>query len=162
MRCNGYSVLAGIFFLTLLGAAETHTAIHFPIHGFSIAPLEAPGGGDGMILAMSLPASDGFAPNVNVMSQPASGTMDDYIALSKGGIDKAGFNVIKAQKVDENTGAFEYTGTVAGRILHWYSRAIHKSDGVFLVTATASEVQWPRDAKQLEACVDSFQPDVAK
>ena len=60
--------------------AETLT---FKQAGFSIAPLDEPQKGPSQTLIMFLPASDGFAPNVNVQIQPYSGSIDAYADLSK-------------------------------------------------------------------------------
>ena len=142
----------------LLGAAAGQ-ALHFPQHAFSIAPLEGRAGSTGMVLLMSLPPTGGFAPNVNVVAQPSHGTMDDFIALSKQQFAQAGLHVVRAEKVGENDAAFEYTGNMQGRPLHWYAKASLKGDEVLLTTATATDQQWPKFADQLKACVDSFRRD---
>jgi len=142
----------------VLGAAAGQ-ALHFPQHGFSIAPLEGRAGANGMVLLMSLSPTDGFAPNVNVMAQTSHGTIDDFIALSKRQFTQAGLHVIKAEKLDDNDAAFEYSGNLQGRALHWYAKASLKGDEVLLATATATDAQWPKLADQLKACVDSFRRD---
>lgn len=101
----------------LLGAAAGQ-ALHFPQHGFSIAPLEGRAGSPGVVLLMSLPPTGGFAPNVNVVSQPSRGTIDDFIALSKQQMAQAGLHVVKAEKAGDNDAAFEYTGNMQGRAAH--------------------------------------------
>ena len=142
----------------LLGAAAGQ-ALHFPQHGFSIAPLEGRAGSTGMVVLMSLPPTGGFAPNVNVVAQTSHGTMDDFIALSKQQFAQAGLHVVKAEKGGDSDATFEYTGNMQGRALHWYAKASLKGDEVLLATATATDQQWPKFADPLKACVDSFRRD---
>jgi hypothetical protein len=142
----------------VLGAAAGQ-ALHFPQHGFSIAPLEGRAGSTGMVVLMSLPASDGFAANVNVVAQTTHGTIDNYMALSKRQFAQAGFQVVKADKLNDSDAIFEYTGNMQGRALHWYAKASLKGDEILLATATATDPQWPKVADQLKACIDSFRRD---
>jgi hypothetical protein len=138
-------------------AAESTNRLLFPVTGFSIKPLETPlGKAPQQVLLMALPASDGFAANVNVQIQPYSGTLDEYIALSEGQFKGAGFNVVQRSKQGPSAVIFEYTGEMQGRALHWYARAVHATGRVYLVTATATETQWKQEAVPLKACVDSF------
>ena len=102
------------------------------------------------------PASDGFAANVNVQIQPYSGTLDEYIALSEEQFKAAGFKVVQRSKQGQSAVVFEYVGEMQGRALHWYAKAVHATDRVYLVTATATETQWKREAVPLKECVDSF------
>ena len=62
----------------LLSAMPTQaqSRLDFPSAGFAIAVLEAEPGDVGYIaLTMSLPPTDGFAPNVNVQIQPFEGSL---------------------------------------------------------------------------------------
>jgi hypothetical protein len=153
-----FVLLFALVSLTLkTAAAESTNRLVFPLGGFSIKPLEAPMGNvPNQALLMALPASDGFAANVNVQIQPYNGTLDEYIALSEGQFKTAGFKVIQQTKLSASAVVFEYTGEVQGHALHWYARAEHSSGKVYLVTATAAEAQWKRDSAALKACVDSF------
>jgi hypothetical protein len=162
MRKIGSALLAGLFCVFLLGAADTQQQIHFPLHGFSIDALEGPADTRGMLMSMSLPASDGFAPNVNLISQNSPGTIDQYIEISKQQVTQNGWTLIKANKVDDNTAVMEITGKVGDNSLHFYDKVSRKGDEVILITATATENQWTTNSAQLEACVDSFQRDSDK
>lgn len=163
MRRIGWVLVGSLFGLFLLAGADAGQAIHFPVYGFSIAPLEGPAGPtDSMLVTMFLPPSDGFAPNVGVISQTSTGTIDDYIATSKQDCASAGWKIIQLNKLDDHTVVFEYTGQASGKALHWYSKASLKGNEVLLVTATATEGQWAKDATQLQQCVDSFQRDSDK
>ena len=138
-------------------AAESTNRLLFPVTGFSIKPLETPlGKVPQQALFMALPASDGFAANVNVQIQPYSGTLDEYIALSEEQFKAAGFKVVQRSKQGQSAVVFEYVGEMQGRALHWYAKAVHATDRVYLVTATATETQWKREAVPLKECIDSF------
>ena len=144
-------------------AAESTNRLLFPVSGFSIKPLEAPlGKGPQQPLFMALPASDGFAANVNVQIQPYNGTLDDYIALSEQQFKSAGLKISQRNKQGPSAVVFEYTGEVQGRALHWYARAAHEKGRVYLVTATATEAQWKTEAGALKACVDSFRREASE
>jgi len=138
-------------------AAESTNRLLFPAAGFSIKPLETRlENVPQQALFMALPPSDGFAANVNVHIQPYSGTLDEYIALSEQQFKAAGFNLVQRTKQGQSAVLFEYTGEMQGRALHWYARAERATGRVYLVTATAAETQWKKDALPLKACVDSF------
>jgi hypothetical protein len=153
--------LAGLCGLCLLIGAGAQEMLHFPLHRFSIAPLEAPAaeGTNSILLTMSLPASGGFAPNVNVITQASPGSIDDYIAASKGGFQQAGLRVTKFQKLGQDAVVFEYAGRLQNRPLHFYAKAVVKDGQVLFATATATEQEWPSVSAQLQACVDSFRRD---
>src|ERR1700733_13220563 len=163
MRRIGWTLLASLFGVFLIAASDAERTLHFPLHEFSLAPLEAPRGStNAVLLTMSLPAATGFSPNVNVQAQNSPGTMDDYIVSTKMDCDSAGLKIIKLTKVDDNPLVFEYAGALSGQKLHWYSKASRKGDEILLVTATATEDQWAKVGDQLQQCVDSFQRDADK
>ena len=138
-------------------AAESTNRLIFPVSGFSIKPLETRLGElHQQALVMALPASDGFAANVNVQIQPYSGTLDEYIALSEEQFKAAGYKVLQRSRQGQSAVVFEHTGAMQGRALHWYARAERAKGRVYLVTATALETQWKTDSVMLKACVDSF------
>jgi hypothetical protein len=111
---------------------------------------------------MSLPPTDGFAPNVNVIAQNYPGSLDDYIALSKQQTANAGWNWIKADKADDSTAIIEFASKTANISLHYYAKVSRKGPEIILITATATEKQWAADSTQLKACVDSFQRDAGQ
>jgi hypothetical protein len=154
--------LVALFALFIFAAADAPQTLHFPIHGFSIAPLESSTAGkNASLFTMYLPASGNFAPNIVVMAQDSPGSMDDYMALSKRQVDEQGWKSLKSEKVDDNTAIFEFTGKSKDTPIHWYSKASRKGAEVILVTATATEQQWSDSGAQLQACVDSFKRDPA-
>src|SRR5580658_2610242 len=114
--------IATLICMATSGAAP-QANIDFPIAGFSIAPLDlAPGDTSRVALTMSLNAADGVAANVNVMIQPYQDTLDSYLALSKQQLDQLQAVVIQQNKLDDHTVVFEYTATMQGRNLHFYSK----------------------------------------
>ena len=144
-------------FIMRTNAAESTNRLLFPVAGFSIKPLETPfGKAPQQALLMALPASDGFAANVNVQIQPYSGTLDEYITLSEEQFKAAGVKVVQRSKEGQSAVIFEYAGEMQGRALHWYARAERAKGRVYLVTATALETQWKTESVMLKACVDSF------
>ena len=128
----------------------------FKDSGFSIAPLDAPIKEAGKVLAMFLPRSGGFAPNVNIQIQQHAGTMEEYVAVSRKGLESGNFKVL-SDKIDKGTYVLEYSGTVQGANLHFYGKAILKEGPVYIATGAATEDQWNDVAAKVKACVDSFQ-----
>ena len=104
---------------------------------------------------MSLPASDGFAPNISVQVQQYSGSLNDYAELSINQFDQMKLNVIK-KNVNQTNIIFEYSGVMYDRNLHWYAAAYKKNNSVFLITATSLESQWNALSQKLISCVNSF------
>ena len=149
-----------VFLVTLaptLFAAESTNRLRFPLTGFSIAPLEvSPGEITCQALTMGLPATTNFAGNVNVQIQPYSGTIEEYITLTLKQFRDANVKLIEQKRTGRLGLAFEYIGEFEGQTLHWYARAEKGVRHVYLATATAAEQDWPRQATQLKACVDSL------
>jgi hypothetical protein len=128
--------------------------LHFSEFGYSLTPLQ------GMqTLAMTLPPTEQFTPTINVIDQPYPGTLDDYITLSKGEMDKANDKIISATKIGTDSAVFEYIGSLGGPELHWYAKAVHKPGHVYLAKATATITQWDTISGQLKSCVDSLRLD---
>ncbi|MGE4158762.1 MAG: hypothetical protein AB7F75_06670 [Planctomycetota bacterium] len=147
-----------VWFVGSYAQAEKATEkLTFNDYGFAISPLEEAKAGQGTYLMMFLPATDGFAPNVNVIAQSYAEGMPAYIALSKGQFKEFGFELHSEKNVGENEVSFEYSGTSQGRKLHWYSKAVQKGrDTIYLITATSTEEQWPKVKSKLMQCVESF------
>ncbi len=130
--------------------------LNFKQSGFSITALEASGADSAYtVLAMFLPASDNFAPNVNVAIQPFEGSIQDYIKLTRGQL-QAGNYALLNEKPGSDSVAWEYAGKMGDLDLHWYCRALLKDGRIYLVAATAAESQWKELAAKLKLCVDSF------
>jgi hypothetical protein len=152
------AVLALSGLAAAVSAEEAAGKLTFKTAGFSIAALDEKGDGPTQVLMMFLPASDGFAPNVNVQLQPFAGEIGAYAELSRSQMKNAGLKVLSERTVDKSVLEFEYSGTSQGKPLHWYARAALRGRTVYLATATATEGQWPRVGAKLKACVDSLAP----
>jgi hypothetical protein len=150
--------------LVCLGAAAASSArLQFKSAGYSIDALDAaPGNAPYQSIMMFLPASEGFAPNVNVQMQPYSGGIDAYIDLSKKQFVTSKFNLLKETRLGKNAVVLEYAGLFQGRDLHWYAKAVATGKRLYMVTSTATNKQWAGAAPKLKACVDSFAVDSAK
>lgn len=151
---------SSIFLAALTSHGQPTNRLHFPITGFSIAPLEAPlGQSPHQALMMLLPQTDGFSASVNVQIQPYTGTIDEYLALSLQQFKSAGLKLLQQKTPGKSVAVFEYTGEMEGQVLHWYARAEKAAGKVYLVTATAADEQWSKVSAQLKVCVDSFRCD---
>jgi hypothetical protein len=141
---------------------QSDKALHFRAGGFSIAPLDsAPG--DTLIqpLIMCLPARDGFAANVNVQIQPFKGKLEEYSSLTIAQLKTAGLTLLQYKTAGKSAVTYEYSGTMQGRVLHYYQRAEKSGDSVYLTTATAPDDEWTELGPRLKFCVDSCHPDAS-
>lgn len=149
-------LLLAAFALPFSAGEEPEARLHFQANGFSIAPLE--GTTDAALyqaVTMFLPASEAFAPNVNVQIQPYNGSIKEYADLSRQQFKSSKLSVV-SEKTSQTSVVWEYSGTLQGRSLHLYAKAELGKGKVYLVTATATESQWKTVAAKLKACVDSF------
>jgi hypothetical protein len=148
--------IALVFAMCLCASAciggATSDRLTFRAGRFSIEPLE-----NCQTVAMAMPMTDGFTPNVTVQIQPYPGTVDDYVALSKQQFTQVGFKLIREARRGKSGWVVEYRGTMADRSLHWYAKAELRQKKAYLATAAALESQWPSASRKLKACVDSLQ-----
>jgi hypothetical protein len=147
-------IAKSIFLSTAIFAGVIANA-KYQSNEFSIEALSSKNISNSQPLVMCLPASEGFAPNVNVQVQQYPGTLDDYLKLSMNQFKKLKFKVIK-NKATKNQLILEYTGNIQNRQLHWYAVVYKKGNNVFLTTATSTEKQWKTLSKKLINCVNSF------
>jgi len=156
------SILLGVCTCLLLVGAATSAAdsdrLVFRAQGYSINPPSIGGAIPTQSLMLFLPASDGFAPNVNVQIQAFAGTLEEYSELSKKQFQEAKVDLIKMPEVAKGIVTFEYQGDFQGRQTHWYSKAFKSGDRVYLATATALSEQWTTSGPKLKTSVDSFGP----
>jgi photosystem II reaction center protein PsbP len=146
-------------FLSLAICSQSRAAtIELPLYGFQIDALDAAPDASSPTTAIQtfLPATEGFAPNINVQIQPYTGTIKDYVALSKSQFEEMKWKVIADQQPSDNEWNVEYTGTLQGHDLHFYARAVSTNGKVYLITATANESQWATVSDTLRKHVESF------
>jgi hypothetical protein len=129
--------------------------LHFSEFGYSLTPLQ------GMQeLNMTLPPTEeSFTPKVSLIDQPYDGTMEQYVTLSKGRFDKAGYKTISASASGKDGAVFEYLGSLGGPELHWYAKAVRKPGHIYLATAAATITQWDAVSDRLRSCVESLRLD---
>lgn len=139
-----------------LAQAQTTGRLVFPKNGWSIAPLEQVT--DTQVyqtLMMFLPSSESFAPNVNVQIQLSDWSMEEFAEVSRGQFVSAGLTILREQRTS-TLATWEYSGTMSGYTLHWFT-AVHMLPGRFyVVTATATEGQWASVGETLKTSVLSF------
>jgi hypothetical protein len=112
--------------------------------------------GQSPTVVLFLQPTGGFAPNVNVLIQNFPSSISEYVSVTKKEFDSAGIKVVDERLVSPNEWMVEYAGTLSGRSLHWYARAVKNGDKVYLTTATTTPEQWEQVSSKLKACVDSF------
>ncbi len=151
-----FTILALVAAATAARAQTSNRTLSFAEHGFAI---DAPAGHDDekvhQVVALYLPQTGGFAPNVNVQVQPFAGTMDEYIAISRDQFKANGVKLV-TEKHDAKSATLEYTGALQGHALHWYARAYRGKKGIVLATATTDESQWTSAGPALRRSVDSL------
>src|SRR4051812_13939524 len=114
---------AAVLALASLAFAGEHV-VDMSAQGFTISALDPMAGtGTYQSLIMMLPASERFAPNVNVVIQDYNGTFEDYMKQSRDEFGKMGAKVL-ADKAGKNEGLFEYVAQQQGREMHFYARVI--------------------------------------
>jgi hypothetical protein len=155
---NSVKVLSAVAFLSCAASLQVRaTTIELPLYGFQIDALDAkPDAAATTALQLCLPATEGFAPNINVQIQPYTGAIKDYVTLSKQQFEGMKWKVVSEKQVGDNEWSVEYTGALGNNDLHFYARAISKDGKVYLATATAKESQWPTVGDTLLQHLQSF------
>jgi len=132
--------------------------IVFTQAGFSIDVLDSVLGNEPFQpLMMTMPATDGFAPNVNVQVQPYPDGLDAYRKLTLAQFEQFGLELIQEREISATTLVFEYAGKMQGLDLHFYARAVHRDGRIHLATGTSLAKQWEKAGPALRACVDSLE-----
>ena len=148
-----------IVMFAILSVAHSEP-LQFPKYGFSVDSLDAPPTEPStMALVLFLPATDEFAPNVNVIIQGPIDSLAQFVELSKQQFKDLDYNIVSEDSTSESEWSVEYSGAAPQGKLHWFSRAIFKDRRVYLVTATALERQWSDTSEQLRNCVNSLKLD---
>lgn len=149
-------LLAALLVLPCLAEDGEEPRLHFPLYGFSIAPLE--GVSDAEVqtaVHLFLPPSEEFAPNVNVQLQAYPGTLQEYAEISRAQFKQFKLKLL-AEQTTETTLTWEYSGSMGGPQLRFYAKAERVEGKVYLVTGTSRVSQWNAAGDKIKACVDSF------
>jgi hypothetical protein len=150
-------VVAALFSLAISSRSGAAT-IELPLYGFQIDALDAAPDASSptTVIQTFLPATDGFAPNINVQIQPYTGPMKDYATTSKSQFEQMKWKVVSDQQPNDSEWNVEYTGSFHGSDLHFYARAVSANGKIYLITATAKESQWATIGDTLLKRIQSF------
>lgn len=122
---------------------------------YEFTPPAFPDDTGGQVFQYFMPASDGFAANVNLQIQPYEGSLEEYEALSVAQFEQLDLEVVQTERRDDEL-MFEYQGSMQGTEMHWYARVIKKGDLFYVVTATALAERWSAERDELTRSVQSF------
>jgi PsbP len=155
---NTVKVISAVAFLSCAASLQVRaTTIELPLYGFQIDALDAkPDAASTTALELCLPATEGFAPNINVQVQPYTGAIKDYATLSKQQFEGMKWKVVSEKQISDDEWSVEYTGSLGDKDLHFYARAISKNGKVYLATAVAKETQWATVSDTLLQHIQSF------
>lgn len=156
MKILSTALLTGLFSLTLSLTTASPT-LEFPQYGFEIDTLEAPGpvNTTTQALIMFLPASEGFAPNINVQIQTFPYSFKQYQDVSKKQFAELKWKML-SEKLEGNRWTIEYTGDE----LRFYAVIIKHNNLIYLATGCARESQWADVGEIIRKRVDSFKVTV--
>jgi hypothetical protein len=146
--------LSIILFLFISISVVSNAGDTFENNIFTIKSVES-SSESGQILQMFLPPSDGFAPNVNVLSQTYNGSLKEYHELTNAQLNQFKMKIIKSA-ISNDSLLIEYSGNMQDKLMHFYAIAYKKDKQIYLATATTLESQWPTVSKKLILIVESF------
>jgi hypothetical protein len=158
MKNTTKALIAAVWFSLAISSRSAAATIDLPLYGFQIDALDAAPDASSptTVIQTFLPATDGFAPNINVQIQPYTGTIKDYATTSKSQFERVKWKVVSDQQPNDNEWNVEYTGSFQGSDLHFYARAVSANGKVYLITATAKESQWATVGDTLLKHLQSF------
>ena len=152
------ALIPAILFSLAISSQAGAATIELPLYGFQIDALDAAPDPSTptTVIQTFLPATESFAPNINVQIQPYTGTMKDYAATTKSQFEQMKWSVTSDQQPNDNEWIVEYTGSFHDNGLHFCARAVSDNRRVYLITATAKESQWATVGATLRKHVESF------
>ena len=158
MKNTTKAVIVAVLFSLAISSRSGAATIDLPLYGFQIDALDAAPAASSptTVIQTFLPATDGFAPNINVQIQPYTGTIKDYATTSKSQFEQMKWKVVSDQQPNDNEWKVQYTGSFHGSDLHFYARAVSANGKVYLITATAKESQWATVGNTLLNHLESF------
>ncbi|MGX5913830.1 hypothetical protein ACR0ST_03765 [Aliidiomarina sp. Khilg15.8] len=122
---------------------------------YDFTPPAFPDDTGGQVFQYFMPASNGFAANVNLQIQPYEGSLEEYEALSIAQFEQLELEVVQTDRSDGEL-MFEYRGDMQGTEMHWYARVIQHDGLFYVVTATALAERWDEERDELTRSVQSF------
>ena len=169
---RSFSQIAVVVVALLAGSAwgfqkgiEKRSTYKDMVHGFTIEVPNFPGAGSkvpGLVFTAAGPPIGKFAPNVNVMIQPAT-TVKGFVELSVGQIKQSGMK-LNGQKMRKVAGReaveLDYQGSVNGsQELRFLSLTVIDKDRTVLVTCTVPPDAFAEGEAEFRACLDSLNLD---
>jgi hypothetical protein len=97
--------------------------------------------------------------NINVQIQPFTGTVKEYVDVSKAQFEQMfekGWKILSEKQDGEKQWSCELTGTAKGKDYHFYARAVREGSKVYLITATALQEEWGSFGEKMRRHVDAF------
>src|ERR1700741_883318 len=158
MKNPSKALVAAALFLLAISSQAAAATIERPLYVFQMDALDATPDSSNptTVIQTFLPATDGFAPNINVQIQPYNGTIKDYATTSKSQFEQVKWKVVSDQQPNDSEWNVEYTGSFHGSDLPFYARAVSANGKVYLITATAKESQWATVGDTLLKHIQSF------
>jgi hypothetical protein len=152
------ALVVAVLFSLAISSQSGAATIELPLYGFQIDALDAAPDPSSptTVIQTFLPATEAFAPNINVQIQPYTGTIKDYATTSKSQFEQLKWTVTSDQQPNDNEWIVEYTGSFQNNDLHFYARAVSANGKVYLITSTAKESQWATVGDTLRKHVASF------
>lgn len=140
----------------LISAQSGGGKADFPGLGFSIGTFNQTAAPETQtVVSLYLPATESFAPNINVMIQTYSGSPAGYKDLTDSQLKNASYTSL-VSKVENGVYILEYLGDYSGKKLHFYSIAKFRNGKVYLATATATIAQWKEYKAELVRVVNTL------
>src|ERR1700747_1880376 len=126
MKNPSKAFVAAVLFSLAISSQAAAATIELPLYGFQMDALDATPDSSNptTVIQTFLPATDGFAPNINVQIQPYTGPMKDYATTSKSQFEQMKWKVVSDQQPNDSEWTGEKTGTFHGSDLHFYGVAI--------------------------------------
>lgn len=130
---------------TFLATARTNAFVDAD-HGFELElPDLGRGAEPGQLLHFYGPETDGFRPNVYLMTQAFEGSIEEYLQTSLDGFKTSGFELVEhATYEHEGLPALrlEYTATLSNLDLHFFAVAVLRDGQALLATGTSLDADW--------------------
>lgn len=113
---------------------------------------------DGTVVLMMGPVTEGFAPNLNVMLQPAQ-SVADYRRVTLQQLKQMNLELRTEEQLKvggREALLLEYAGALQGRDMQFLALAVFDKERVFNATCSATPAQFAKLKTAFRASLDSF------
>ena len=113
----------------------------------------------GKALLIKVDETGAVAANINIQIQPFTGTMKEYMDVSRAQFEQIfdkGWKILSEKQDGEKAWSCELAGTAKGKDYHFYARAVREGSKVYLITATALQEEWGSAGEKMRRHVDAF------